>query len=163
MNDLLTVEIVACRRQFSGPEADAAFVDLSFAFHMDCMRVNGHRSRPIIPNQGRVRDPLKEQRQTALTPQVASEHEVQNEETVVVVLERIAHVHDERVVDLVRVNRITGNPRQPEAKTVSCMKSGTEIRMTDLFKQPPLLNDVGDRSLFGTLPLVNVLQCEQLL
>jgi len=116
MNDLLTVEIVACRRQFSRPEADTPFVDLSSAFHMDCMRVNEHRSRPIIPNQGRVRDPVKEQRQTVLTPQVASEHEVQNEETVVVVLERIAHVHDERVVDLVRLNRITGKPRNPESK-----------------------------------------------
>ena len=116
VDDLLTVEIVACRRQFSGPEADTPLVDLSFAFHMDCMRVNGHRSRPIIPNQGRVRDPLKEQRQTALTPQVASEHEVQNEEAVVVVLERIAHVHDERMVDLVRLNRITGNQRDREPK-----------------------------------------------
>ena len=43
------------------------------------------------------------------------------------------------------------------------MKSGTEIRMPDLFKQPPFLDDIGDRSLFRTLTLVNVLQCEQLL
>lgn len=41
MNDLLTVEIVACRRQFSGPEADTLLVNLALAFHVDCMRVNG--------------------------------------------------------------------------------------------------------------------------
>ena len=47
VNDLLTVEIVACRRQFSGPEADARLVDLSLAFHMDCMRVNGMGPDPL--------------------------------------------------------------------------------------------------------------------
>ena len=41
MNDLLTVEIVACRRQFSGPEADTPLVDFALAFHVDYMRVNG--------------------------------------------------------------------------------------------------------------------------
>ena len=40
MNDLLTVEIVACRRQFSGPEADTPLVNLAFAFHVDYMRAN---------------------------------------------------------------------------------------------------------------------------
>ena len=41
MNDLLTVEIVACRRQFSGPEADTLLVNLALPFHVDYMRVNG--------------------------------------------------------------------------------------------------------------------------
>jgi hypothetical protein len=41
VNDLLPVEIVACRRQFSGPEADTPLVDFALAFHMDCIRVNG--------------------------------------------------------------------------------------------------------------------------
>lgn len=40
MNDLLTVEIVACRRQFSGPEADTPLVNFAPAFHVDYMRVN---------------------------------------------------------------------------------------------------------------------------
>jgi len=40
VNDLLTVEIVACRRQFSGPEADTPLVNLAFAFHVDYMRAN---------------------------------------------------------------------------------------------------------------------------
>lgn len=36
MNDLLAVEIVACRRQFSGPEADTLLVNFALAFHVDC-------------------------------------------------------------------------------------------------------------------------------
>ena len=36
MNDLLAVEIVACRRQFSGPEADTPLVNLALPFHVDC-------------------------------------------------------------------------------------------------------------------------------
>ena len=63
MNYLLTVEIVACRRQFSGPEADTLLINLALAFHVDCV-CQRHRSRHIIPNQGRVLHLFKEQRQT---------------------------------------------------------------------------------------------------
>ena len=112
VNDLLTVEIVACRRQLSGPEADTPLVDLALAFHMDCVRVNGIPTR--YPKSGSVLYPLKEQRQAVLTPQIASEHEIQNEETVRVVLECVAHVHDERVVGLVWLKSVTGKPRNPE-------------------------------------------------
>lgn len=105
-----------------------------------------------------------EQRQTALTPQVASEHEVQDKETVFVVLERVTHVHDERVVDLVRMKTAyIGKPRNPEPKTVSYSESGTRTLKPDLFEQPPLLDDIGDGSLFRALRLVDILQCEQLL
>lgn len=34
------------------------------------------------------------------TSQVSSQHEIQHKEAVLVVLKRIPHVHDERVVDL---------------------------------------------------------------
>lgn len=47
MNDLLTVEIVACRRQFSGPEADTHLVDLAPTFHMDYMRANSIDPDPL--------------------------------------------------------------------------------------------------------------------
>ena len=102
VNDLLTVEIVACRRQFSGPEADTPLVDLALAFHMDYMRVNG--KDPVTLDQ--IRDEFsicyRNKGSRVLTPQVASEHEIQDEETVFVVLESVSHVYDERMVNLIK-------------------------------------------------------------
>lgn len=117
MNDLVTVEIVACRRQFSGPEADALLVNLALAFHVDCMRDNGIQTR--YTRSGSAFDPLKEQRQAVLTPQIASEHEIQYKETVRVVLECIAHVHDKRMVDLVSVEQHDRKTKEPGTKSVS--------------------------------------------
>jgi len=116
-----------------------------------------------MPNQGLVLDPVKEQRRTALTPQVASEHEVQNEETVFVVLEGVAHVHDERVVDLGRTNRITGNQETRNQHSQRHEISELGSLESDLFKQPALLDDIGNCPLFRALRLVDVLQSEQFL
>lgn len=40
--------------------------------------------------------------QAGLTAQVTAEHEVEHEEAMLIVLERVAQVNDERVVDLER-------------------------------------------------------------
>lgn len=40
-----------------------------------------------------------------LTAEVPTQHKIQNEETVLIVLERIPQVYDERVVDLVKGER----------------------------------------------------------
>jgi len=116
VNDLLTVEIVACRRQFSGPEADTPLVDLALALHMDCTRVNDMDHKALYQIRDEFAICQRNKGRRVLTPQVASEHEVQNEETVCVVLEGVAHVHDERMIDLVEFNHITGKPRNPEPK-----------------------------------------------
>jgi hypothetical protein len=100
VNDLLTVEIVACRRQFSGPEADTTLVNLTLSFHMDYMRVNGKDPATSYQIRDKFSNCEWNKGKRVLTPQVPSEHEVQNEEAVLVVLEGVAHVHDERVVNL---------------------------------------------------------------
>jgi hypothetical protein len=47
------------------------------------------------------------------TTQVAAEHQVEDEEAVLVVLEGVAQVDDERVVDLGLITRASGQPRPP--------------------------------------------------
>lgn len=65
------------------------------------------------------------------TAQVSAEHEVENEEAVVVVLESISHVDDVRVVNLILA--VSESIRLAEAAT-------------DLFEEPALLDDVGYRA-----------------
>ena len=158
VNDLLAVEIVACRRQFSGPEADTPLVDLALAFHMDYMRVNG--KDPVTLDQ--IRDEFsicyRNKGSRVLTPQVASEHEIQDEETVVVVLESVSHVHDEWMVNLVKFG-----VHKPGSNKSAMRNSEPTPLDTDLFEQPSFLDDVGNGSLFGTLRLVDILQREQFL
>ena len=78
-----------------------------------------------MPNQGQVLYLSKEQRQV-LTPQVASEHEIQNEETVLVILEGVAHVHDERMINLVEFHANSRKTEQVGTKPVSDTKFGTD-------------------------------------
>ena len=119
MNDLLTVEIVACRRQFSGPEADTHLVDLAPAFHMDYMRANSIDPDPLCQIRDKFSICQRNKGRRVLTPQVTSEHEVQNEETVLVILEGVAHVHDERMINLVEFHANSRKTEQVGIKPVS--------------------------------------------
>jgi hypothetical protein len=78
-----------------------------------------------------------------LTSKVSTEHEVEDEETVVIILESIAEVDQERVVDL----------RKGLTNTKEVSEGGPH-----LLKQSPFLNDVGNSLLFYALLLVHILE-----
>ena len=78
-----------------------------------------------------------------LTSKVAAKHEVEDEETVVIILESITEVDQERVVDLRK--RLTN-------------KKGASEGVPYLLKQSPFLDDVGNSLLLYALLLVHVLE-----
>lgn len=88
MYDALSVKILQAARYLGHPEAHGVFRKRAAAVKMNWEQ--GHKNDGgIIPN--------REWR----TTQVPAQHQVQHEETVLVVLEGITHVHHEGVVDLV--------------------------------------------------------------
>jgi hypothetical protein len=78
-----------------------------------------------------------------LTSKVATKHEVEDEETVVIILESITEVDQERVVDLRK--RLTNKKEASEG-------------VPYLLKQSPFLDDVGNSLLLYALLLVHVLE-----
>jgi hypothetical protein len=78
-----------------------------------------------------------------LTSKVATKHEVEDEETVVIILESIAKVDQERVVNL--------------RKGLTNKKELSE-GVPHLLKQSPFLDDVGNSLLLYALLLVHILE-----
>jgi hypothetical protein len=89
------------------------------------------------------------------TSEVAPEHEVEDEKTVLVVLKGITQVNDERVIDL-RDGDDSG--RKSKLKWVAGVMRESFRVATDLFEQPPLLNDVRDGFLLDAASFVDVLE-----
>jgi hypothetical protein len=83
-----------------------------------------------------------------LTAKVPAQHEIQDEEAVLVVLEGVAHIDNERVVDL-------GGEKL--ARVGDRFRSGK-----DLFKKAPLLYDVGNCLHLDTLCFIDVLESIEL-
>jgi len=78
-----------------------------------------------------------------LTSKVATKHEVEDEETVVIILESIAKVDQERVVDL---------------RKGSTNKKEVSESVPHLLKQSPFLDDVGNSLLLYALLLMHILE-----
>ena len=85
---------------------------------------------------------------TGLTPQVTTQHQIQHEKTVLVVLECIAQIHNKRMVDL----------RSRHTNNVGTAGSAGHGWAAYLFQQPALLDDVGDCLHLHALRLVDVLE-----
>jgi len=80
------------------------------------------------------------------TAQIPSQHEVKNEEAVFVVLERVSQINNEGVVDLENFNTVDQGDEE----------------VTDLLKQPTLLNYVRNGLLTNTFGLVDVFESVEL-
>ena len=82
----------------------------------------------------------------ALTPQVPTKHEVQDEEAVFIVLECISQIDDERVIDLqMKDGRHHGRRRAFKIAVY-------------LLQKPALLDDIGDSLLLDAFGFVDVLE-----
>jgi hypothetical protein len=104
--------------------------------------------RPCARGELWTGEPLKDSVMDngALTPQVSTQHEVQDEEAVFIVLECIPQIDDERVIDLQRKDgRHHGRRRAVNIAVY-------------LLQKPALLDDIGDSLLLDAFGLVDVLE-----
>jgi hypothetical protein len=133
VHDALAVKICNTRGQLGRPKANYVLRKISPGIEVIYNDLVG------IPQEGM---------KMKLTPKIATKHEIEDEETVIIVLESVAKVDQEGVIDLHRgsTNKKTCNKRVPH-----------------LLEQSSFLDDVGNSLLFDALLLVYVLERIQFL